>query len=79
MTKNPNELKYRNAVNHNSLFRISNSDFQKWLKLNNFTDDFLTAIYRLEGLNDYEELYDLAWDYSIPIIIIKFYYNEIHT
>jgi len=66
-----NELNYRNHVSHHHDFRISLEFFENWLKEHELEKEFFEKINKLD--EEPENIYDIAWDFSIPIIFIKFF------
>ena len=72
-----NEREYRKLINTDQTFNTNRAELVKWLRLNHETDRFLREVNRIEDLNDTEQLYYVAVDYSIPIALVKLIYKEV--
>ncbi len=66
------EAIYRQEVNRCFAYRISANDFNNWLSVDRRrTDEFIKRLRKWTEEEDYNTLYELAVDYSVPIIILK--------
>lgn len=62
---------YQMNINTNEYYKISKKDFVKWLEESGEKNFFKNMI-EADELN-IEEWYDIAVDYSIPFIMIKWF------
>ena len=64
-----NKMQYEKAIKEgNEDFTFSIREFSNWLIDNDMWDRFE------KDLNcPFNDLYDIAWDYSIPIIMVKYF------
>ena len=62
-----NKERYMKEINTISEYKITWSEFFKWCYINKITTDEILEFY--DGTE--ESLYDVANDYTIPIIMVK--------
>lgn len=70
-----NTLQYMEHVNKDADFRTTVKDFCLWLDEHDEAEALykqLCYLNRVEGQEAEEYLYMIAWDYSIPIIMVKY-------
>lgn len=72
---NINELYYRKTINTEPEFKITTKEFLKWLSDNHYTKTFFKEVKKIYNF-DTNSLYSIAWDYSIPIIMVKYFRNK---
>ncbi len=63
-----NESIYRKEINTNEDYKISKKEFEKWLRDENKLGVFTVDLYDAMMSDD---MYTVAVDYSIPIIMVK--------
>lgn len=78
MVASYNEREYRRLINYDLVYRTNRQQLVQWLHLNDLMDDFLHEINCLRSLNDMDQLYYIALDYSIPISLVKLIYKEVN-
>lgn len=61
-------MQYRNEINTNQEYKITYKDFIAWLKSNNAEKNFRQSLNTIENEKD---IYSIAVDYSIPVIMVK--------
>lgn len=61
---------YFNEINTDKEYNITIAEFTKWLEDHNCTERFKTAVNRIDTE---EDLYFVAVDYSIPVIMVKYF------
>jgi len=70
-----NKKRYEREINTDSNYKITISEFQKWLK----TEEKRKEVFKAEldnvirKINNY---YDVAVDFSIPITMVKFFLTD---
>jgi len=68
--KRTNEEIYRKEINENKDYKTTKEKFKEWLKENEYEKQFeKDSTQMIENLD--MDIYDIAVDYSIPIILLK--------
>lgn len=69
---NTNEYNYRKTINVDYDYKITIKEFTKWLKKNPAAEaELWEALKKIQKLS-VDDLYFIAWDYNIPIIMVKY-------
>lgn len=69
---NTNEYNYRKTINLDYEYKITVKEFRKWLQKNPAAEsEFWEGLKKIQKLST-EDLYFFAWDYNIPIIMVKY-------
>lgn len=69
---NTNEYNYKKTINVNADYRITIKEFRKWLQKNPTIEaELLEDLKKIQKLS-LDDLYYFAWDYTIPIIMVKY-------
>lgn len=70
-----NKKRYEREINTDSSYKITISEFQKWLK----TEEKRKEAFK-KGLDDIirkiNNYYDVAVDFSIPVTMVKFFLTD---
>lgn len=61
-----NRERYMKAINTDTEYKTTIAEFRQWLRDNNMEQRFATDMRYPEN-----DLYDIAVDYSIPVIMVK--------
>jgi hypothetical protein len=69
---NTNEYNYRKTINIDYDYKITIKEFTKWLKKNPAAETELWETLKKIQKLSVEDLYFIAWDYNIPIIMVKY-------
>ncbi len=69
---NINEYGYRKTINVDYEYKITIKEFTKWLKKNPAAETELWETLKKIQKLSVEDLYFIAWDYNIPIIMVKY-------
>lgn len=72
-TTDYNTQMYLDTINTDSEYKITVKEFKAWLEKNNLTRQFSEDIRRWLIEDDIDFLYSIAWDYNIPIILVKYF------
>ncbi len=67
-----NQKRYMEEINYSIDYRISVKDFKQWLRWNKHEETFRKMLE-----NKDLDLYDIALDFSIPVIMVKFFQKSI--
>ncbi len=67
-----NEYYYRKTINTDDEYKITIKEFTKWLKKHpDCANELWEKLEKIQKLST-EDLYSIAWDYNIPIIMVKY-------
>lgn len=73
-----NELNYRKTINLDNEYKITIKEFRIWLQDTHEENYFFKKVAFMKreqnsDKNNTENYYNLAWDYNIPIIMVKYF------
>lgn len=68
-----NTKKYMSTINTDYDYKITISEFSRWLEEHNEDEFFLKKIRSWLIEDDIDYLYAVAWDFTIPIIMVKWF------
>lgn len=69
---NINEYNYRKTINTDRDYKITIKEFIKWIKkYPGCESELWERLKKIQKLST-EDLYHIAWDYTIPIIMVKY-------
>lgn len=69
-----NREKYMTEINVYEGYKTTCEKFEKWLAENGYTETFKKELRQVE---DIEGMYYIAYDYCIPLIMVKKYLNNL--
>lgn len=61
---------YNNEINTNEEYNITVAEFAEWLEENNLTEHFTKEV---NNITTEDDIYYIAVDYSIPVIMVKYF------
>ena len=76
-----NETMYRKSINNSPDFHTSIEEFLSWLTRYEEMDTFLWQIWHYKNAETEEATdwaYQIAWDYSIPVSMVKYFRNAMN-
>lgn len=71
-----NEMNYRKCINVDYEFKISINVFRAWLKEHKLERTFFSDLKKFHKF-EIDDLYYFAWDYNIPIIMVKYFITKL--
>ena len=67
-----NEMEYRKTINVDFEYKITVTEFRKWLRDTNNEKEFFEKLLKIQKM-EIDDYYLFAWDYNIPIIMVKYF------